>query len=289
MLTPFAPIIESFRTRRTQSLRIHHPDVYNYVVCTTAFLSPNVSATQRLWHFWNDTWSIPKCHCGKEVHWDIVKQTYRQYCGKSCVIAKPAATHPCPVCSSPVYGVHDTCSVLCRNTLVRSATCTDEQLNQALQMIPTLETTALISWVANNPGPTNRIRQLTSHLSVNKQVRHRALYLLGQVKAQPHRKEFDPQALLDTLERKTCLMCDAPRRYTKRRFSKYCSDTCKQAHTLESAERRRPKGIKPPPSNKNTDVRLNDKAWLEHAHHVLETPIGTLKIKSMMSSRVCLM
>jgi hypothetical protein len=141
----FTNILEEYKTTKTTHLPKKYPEAYEYIVDATKFLPPGVSSTQRLWHFWNSCFGIPKCaNCANGVKWDIVTQTYRKFCGMTCsarwIAAQKAPLHgkpptcSVPSCDKPVMWTsvggrwRTTCSVECAESVRRNVECSEAQV-----------------------------------------------------------------------------------------------------------------------------------------------------------------
>lgn len=305
----FEELVEKYKTKGTSHLRRQHPDFYLYLVENTAFLAADVSATQRLWHFWNNKFSIPLCiKCDHPVAWDIVKQTYRTYCCRTCSSASLLVQNQqtnesirpprpkCAVdqCSNLTSWINQkwsaTCSTKCRalfNSLLRIP---HDELQLVISQIPSEYDYR--RFVTEHRGAFNTIQDLTQSLPVSYQIRERIEWLLGEriTKSESISEQIKlmgvtgagsvREARAKARGNNNCSVCGGVRKYDPvlNRYPKFCTTACEDVNERRIANRKLVKALtrligskeKRIPHNKNTDPVLNDKDWLIEHHHNLQ-------------------
>lgn len=295
----FEELIELYKTKRRTNLQQKHPEFYEYLVRSTPFLSDTVTTTQRLWHFWNNSFVVPKCQvCGNPVSWDIVNQQYRKFCSKTCTGQRKdipvVVGSPCTWCQTNItrkrtdgkYRAY--CSHKCRNE--HTAYCKanplprDEVIRQIdLHNLNTMSPVAITSFLTNNVHLRTSVAHHTSHMHPATHIDKRIKELLGN--NNPSKRA----ALADLVERTyptlpkseglfrikhniteapICGRCNTnPRPWGVRRYQRYCDQCVLDIDTRKVAKQKRKElGTRCEPPNKNTDERLNSVDWLIDMH-----------------------
>ena len=296
-MTTFTHLIELYKTKKTSALRTVHPDFYDWLLSITPFL-PEVSTTRRLWHVWNNTYSVPKCQCGVDVNWDIVKQTYRAYCSRSCTgiyLKRPKIHIDIIQCANA--GCTNTvkfsdgnwkkcCSKVCSLSYRSDLRATPEEVQECISSLPI--DYPYIKFVTAYRSVHNSIYDTTSHLPVSYQIQDRIKWMQGDLKTKREKMIsaissfgvvdssvstiLHARAITNTTIIK-CLLCSNNRIYTGAgRFSKFCGSECKTIYHAQVKQARADKAIAialnklAGPQNRNTNVFLNNSDWLRTKH-----------------------
>lgn len=305
MQQDFTSLLELYKTKKTSFIKKLHPAFYEWIVSSTSFLPSTVTATQRLWHIWNNHASVPLCkHCENPVSWDIANQTYRPFCGKACaaqerVQTKKNATETppgCVICGKAVTRGKDriwhlTCSKACNLQHLKTVRASESEVYVWINNIP--EGYNFRSMVGKCRPIFNTIMDMTDHLPTSYQISERIQWLQGIIKTKKEiiTNNLKQQNITDTGEgliyqqqtqlliskgtRKcpVCMTNDRPFNYTTRRYSKFCSTLCSEEAARQVSEKREQRRLQAEqrklvgPKNKNHNPLLNDPRWLMGKHY----------------------
>jgi hypothetical protein len=279
----FTQLLDLYKQKGRSNLQQQHPEFFDFLVETTSFLSHDVSTTQRLWHHWNHQFSIPLCQtCNHSpVHWDATITSYRKYCSRNCT-PKPK-TPPslnrclCPICNTPFIKtpIRTTCSKQCRREFVSRENCKPpieigELQEWIREFLARVGDSGLQGFSTKYIHQFNSIQHYTKDLASSVQVRRRMKFILSYQELIAKASIPLEDAIRMKYQSVVCPRCrvnERPINLKTRRLKKWCRQ-CEMLAEEEKLKPKPPKGVRPPPPNKNTDTRLNTPDWLFEQHHV---------------------
>ena len=303
----FNNLLEYYKTHKTNSIARMYPEFMQFIINKTPFLDNKVSCTQRLWHIYNDIYNVPLCnHCNNNiVNWDNKHQCYRQYCSIKCGSKAASIQHTkkiqpiaptCKVCNNLVKMNSTTktwnscCSERCKHIDANTKQISKEEALHIANNLPSDYNYR--KFTMEYRAAFNTIRELTKHLPISYQIKKRISWLNGEIKTKQEINSTIVASLgfeegtsvryaknTNNLKHKQCLVCSNDRVYNKEtsRYSKFCSDECKQKYkklikikqlikTLTKIVKTKdPTHLKP---NYIHSTKLDDVNWLYHKHYV---------------------
>jgi len=274
----FTELIELYKTKRASKMLLTHPKLVEHLMATTQFLPADAGYTQRLWHHWNNIFSIPGCIvCGEPTAWVADDRAYRRFCSKDCNSAhRRSISKPKP---PPVERVNLKQQILETGSFMSLA----DTIRETHLIKDTYKPAALPR--ANPKLYYSIVHHTSSEVPVSWQIVKRVKWLTDPVfkatqqarmaRATPEGKLAHVKAQYtrtDTL----CPMCkvaERPLGDSHGRLKKWCS-SCTELFYINKEAKLRARALaklhptpRPPPKNKNTSELLNNPEWLYDQHH----------------------